>query len=80
MPAICWHKHLIEEAGGDPELGPRTWPELLEMSRALLKFDDDGNLTQAGYDPKDAYAFTVIAWPVVFDENFISGDKAHLHL
>ena len=45
------------------------------MSRALLKFDDDGNLTQAGYDPKDAYAFTVIAWPVVFDENFISGDK-----
>ena len=75
MPAICWHKHLIEEAGGDPELGPRTWPELLEMSRALLKFDDDGNLTQAGYDPKDAYAFTVIAWPVVFDENFISGDK-----
>ena len=75
MPAICWHKHLIEEAGGDPEVGPRTWPELLEMSRALLKFDDDGNLTQAGYDPKDAYAFTVIAWPVVFDENFISGDK-----
>ncbi len=75
MPAICWHKHLIEEAGGDPELGPRSWPEMLELSRALLKFDDDGNLTQAGYDPKDAYAFTVIAWPVVFDENFISADK-----
>ena len=75
MPAICWHKHLIEEAGGDPEVGPRTWTELLEMSRALLTYDDDGNLTQAGYDPKDAYAFTVIAWPVVFDENFISGDK-----
>ena len=75
MPAICWHKHLVEEAGGDPEVGPRSWPEMLELSRALLKFDDDGNLTQAGYDPKDAYAFTVIAWPVVFDENFISGDK-----
>ena len=75
MPAICWHKHLIEEAGGDPEVGPRSWPEMLELSRALLTYDDDGNLTQAGYDPKDAYAFTVIAWPVVFDENFISGDK-----
>ena len=75
MPAICWHKHLIEEAGGDPEVGPTTWPELLDMSRALLTFDDDGNLVQAGYDPKDAYGFTVIAWPVVFDENYISEDK-----
>ena len=39
------------------------------MSRAPLKFDIDGNLVLAGYDPRDAYAFTVIAWPVVFDEN-----------
>ena len=33
------------------------------------------NLIQAGYDPKDAYGFTVIAWPVVFDENYITEDK-----
>ena len=69
MPAVCWHKHLIGEAGGDPEIGPSTWTELFEMSRAPLKFDNDGNLVLAGYDPRDAYAFTVIAWPVVFDEN-----------
>ena len=75
MPAICWHKHLVEEAGGDPEVGPTTWTELLDMSRALLKFDDDGNLVQAGFDPMDAYGFTVIAWPIVFDENYISEDK-----
>ena len=75
MPAICWHKHLIEEIGGDPEVGPRTWQEMLDWSRALLKYDDDGNLIQAGFDPKDAYAFTVIAWPVVFDENYITADK-----
>ena len=75
MPAICWHKHLIEEVGGDPEVGPRSWPELLDWSRQLLQYDDDGNLTQAGYDPKDAYGFTVIAWPVVFDENYITEDK-----
>ena len=75
MPAICWHKHLIEEVGGDPEVGPRSWPEMLEWSRMLLQYDDDGNLTQAGFDPKDAYGFTVIAWPVVFDENYISEDK-----
>ena len=41
----------------------------------LNQYDDAGNLTQAGYDPKDAYGFTVIAWPVVFDENYITGDK-----
>ena len=75
MPAICWHKHLIDEVGGDPEVGPSSWPEMLDWSRKLLQFDDNGNLTQAGYDPKDAYGFTVIAWPVVFDENYITEDK-----
>ena len=75
MPALCWHKHLIEEIGGDPEVGPRSWYEMLDWSRKLLRHDEDGNLTQAGYDPKDAYGFTVIAWPVVFDENYITADK-----
>ncbi|MEM7134368.1 MAG: substrate-binding domain-containing protein [Chloroflexota bacterium] len=75
MPAISWHKHLIEDIGGDPEVGPSSWPELLDWSRKLNQYDDAGNLTQAGYDPKDAYGFTVIAWPVVFDANYISDDK-----
>ena len=75
MPAICWHKHLIEEAGGDPEVGPASWPEMLELSRQLLQYDENENLTRAGYDPKDSYGGTVIAWPVLFDENYISADK-----
>lgn len=75
MPAICWHKHLIAGIGGDPEVGPTSWTEMLEWSRMLNQYDDAGNLTQAGYDPQDAYGFTVIAWPVLFDENYITGDK-----
>lgn len=75
MPAICWHKSLIDEIGGDPEVGPTSWTEMLEWSRRFNKYDDAGNLIQAGYDPQDAYGFTVIAWPVVFDENYITADK-----
>ncbi|MEM7530629.1 MAG: hypothetical protein AAF639_00510 [Chloroflexota bacterium] len=75
MPAMCWHKGLIEEIGGDPEAGPSSWPEMLEWSAKLNQYDANGNLTQAGYDPKDAYGFTVICWPIVFDENYITEDK-----
>ena len=30
MPAICWHKPHIAEFGGDPEVGPSSWMEMLE--------------------------------------------------
>lgn len=75
MPALGWHKHLIDEAGGDPEAGPGSWQEMLELSMKINTYDDAGNLTQAGYDPGDAYGFTVIAWPVLFDANYITEDK-----
>lgn len=75
MPALCWHKHIIEEIGGDSEVGPASWPEMLDWSSKINTYDDDGNLTRAGYDPGDAYGFTVICWPIVFDENYISEDK-----
>ena len=75
MPAICWHKNIIDEIGGDPEVGPRTWGEMLDWARKINQYDDDGNLTRAGFDPRDSFGITIIGQPVIFDENYISGDK-----
>jgi sn-glycerol 3-phosphate transport system substrate-binding protein len=43
-----WNKDLFKEAGLDPEKGPATWDQLVEMSKKLTKNDASGNVSQWG--------------------------------
>jgi multiple sugar transport system permease protein len=55
---LHWNKRVFREsaadlraAGLDPERPPRTWSEVLAYSRVLTRFDENGNLTRAGWLP-----------------------------
>lgn len=43
-----YNKRLFREAGLDPNNFPDTWEELLDAAVALTKYDDKGNVIQAG--------------------------------
>ena len=45
---LYYRKDLFEEAGLDPERPPQTVEELVEYAQQLTKFDENGNMTQAG--------------------------------
>ena len=47
-PVMYWNKEAFKEAGLDPEKGPASWDELVEMGKKLVKKDDAGNVTQWG--------------------------------
>lgn len=45
---LTWNKQQFKEAGLDPEKPPRTWDELREYSRKLVRRDAAGNITRVG--------------------------------
>lgn len=45
---LYYRKDLFREAGLDPEKPPKTMDELIEYTKKLTKYDDKGNITQAG--------------------------------
>jgi ABC-type glycerol-3-phosphate transport system substrate-binding protein len=45
---ITWNKDQFREAGLDPEKAPRTWAELREYCKKLVKTDASGNITRVG--------------------------------
>ncbi|MFN4158646.1 MAG: ABC transporter substrate-binding protein [Gemmobacter sp.] len=47
-PVIYWNKEAFAEAGLDPEKGPATWDEMVEMGKKLVKRDASGNVTRWG--------------------------------
>ncbi len=47
-PVLYWNKEAFAEAGLDPETPPTTWEETVEMSKKLIKKDDNGNVTRWG--------------------------------
>lgn len=49
--AFFYNKDLFREAGLDPEQPPKTWEEVQDYARQLLKVDGDGNITQVGFLP-----------------------------
>jgi multiple sugar transport system substrate-binding protein len=46
--ALIWNKKLFREAGLDPNVPPKTLDELATFARKLSKYDNQGNLVQAG--------------------------------
>ena len=45
---LYYRKDLFREAGLDPEKPPKTIEEMVEYAEKLTKFDNKGNMTQAG--------------------------------
>jgi multiple sugar transport system substrate-binding protein len=50
VPLLYYNKNMFKEAGLDPNRPPRTWDEIFEYNRKLTKYDDQGNIVQAGID------------------------------
>lgn len=55
MYALFWNKDLFEAAGLDPNKPPATMEELAQFADKLTKVDADGNLTQIGFLPDQAW-------------------------
>ena len=47
-PVLYYNKDAFAEAGLDPETPPKTWDEMIEMGKKLVKKDANGNVTQWG--------------------------------
>lgn len=46
---LTWNKQHFKEAGLDPNRAPRTWDEMREYCRKLVKRDATGKITRVGY-------------------------------
>ena len=53
--ALGWNKKLFREAGLDPEKPPRTYSEFEAYSKALTKYNSNGEATQIGYKGNIGY-------------------------
>jgi sn-glycerol 3-phosphate transport system substrate-binding protein len=62
-PVLYYNKTMFKEAGLDPEKAPRTWADVTEFSRALVKKDASGAVTQYGC------SFAIYGW---FVEQFLA--------
>lgn len=57
---VCYRKDFFEEAGFDPEKPLDTWDDVVTYGKKLVQYDDQGNITRAGYTlnatgPADAF-------------------------
>jgi ABC-type sugar transport system permease subunit/ABC-type glycerol-3-phosphate transport system substrate-binding protein len=70
---LYYNRAHFKEAGLDPDRPPRTWPELLDASKKLTKFNADGTLKRAGFIPNFGNAWLYI---YAFQNNasFMSAD------
>lgn len=47
-PVLYYNKKAFKEAGLDPDTPPKTWDEMIEMGKKLVKKDANGNVTRWG--------------------------------
>ncbi len=47
-PVLYWNKDAFAAAGLNPEVGPATWADMVDMAKALTIKDDAGNVSQWG--------------------------------
>ena len=48
---LYYNRAVFREAGLDPDKPPRTWEELLEVSKKLTKYNADGTYQRIGFIP-----------------------------
>ena len=69
-----YNKDLWEEAGLTDDDIPKTWDEFIEVAQKLTKFDENGNMIQAGYNYNNYFNSTVIGLNYQFGDNLFSAD------
>jgi sn-glycerol 3-phosphate transport system substrate-binding protein len=58
---LYWNKDAFKEAGLDPEKAPKSWDEMAEMGKKLVKKDASGNVTRWGVEiPTTGYAYWML--------------------
>ncbi len=48
---LYYNKDLFTAAGLDPECPPKTWQEVYEYAEKITQYDENGNVTIAGFSP-----------------------------
>ena len=69
-----YNKELWAEAGLTDNDIPKTWDEFIEVAQKLTKFDENGNMIQAGYNYNNYFNSTVIGLNYQFGDNLFSTD------
>ena len=69
-----YNKDLWAEAGLTDDDIPKTWDEFIEVAQKLTKFDENGNMIQAGYNYNNYFNSTVIGLNYQFGDNLFSAD------
>ena len=64
-----YNKDLWAEAGLTDDDIPKTWDEFIEVAQKLTKFDENGNMVQAGYNYNNYFNSTVIGLNYQFGDN-----------
>jgi sn-glycerol 3-phosphate transport system substrate-binding protein len=58
---LYYNKEAFKEAGLDPAKPPKTWDEMREMAKALVKKDDSGNVSRWGIEiPSTGYPYWML--------------------
>ncbi|SBW01217.1 Extracellular solute-binding protein family 1 [uncultured delta proteobacterium] len=58
---LYWNKEMFKEAGLDPDKGPATWQDLVDMGKKLTKKDASGKVSQWGVAiPSTGYAYWML--------------------
>ena len=69
-----YNKDLWKEAGLTDNDIPETWDEFIQVAQKLTKFDENGNMVQAGYNYNNYFNSTVIGLNYQFGDNLFSED------
>ena len=71
---VYYNKRLWEEAGLTEEDIPKTWDELIEVGKKLTRFDEEGNIVQAGFNYNKYFNVLAMGLNYQFGENMFTAD------
>lgn len=66
--ALVWNKQLFQQAGLDPEQGPKDLQTLDSFAEKLFKQGSDNNYTQIGFMPGDLWQFSDVFGGDFYDD------------